>query len=240
MASYDAITAAARSRGIRTLGHVPSRVTLEHALDSGQLSIEHLGGYDRALTRSGQSNAAAWADIDASRIPALAARTAAAGTWNCPTLAIYAMIAGGLPAETRDRVIANRAAVVRGLSGAGARLLAGTDSGIDRTAAGTSIHDELALLVDAGLTPYEALRAATFDAAEFLEEQAEIGGVAPGRRADLLIVDENPLEDIGALRSPEAVVLRGAWRSLGSGRSPRLAPAPPVGRTPRPLARPTG
>ncbi len=237
-ASYDAITAAARNRGIRTIGHVPLRVTLEHALDSGQLSIEHLGGYDRALSRTGQSNAAAWADIDASRIPALAARTAAAGTWNCPTLAIYAIIADSLPAGTRDRVVANRGAVVRALADAGARLLVGTDAGIDRTAAGSSIHDELADFVAAGLTPYESLRAATSAAAEFLGEQAEIGVVAPGRRADLLIVASNPLEDIGALRAPEAVVLRGVWRSLGGGRSPVVPAVPRNDRSPRSPARP--
>jgi imidazolonepropionase-like amidohydrolase len=236
-ASYDAITAAARNRGIRTIGHVPLRVTLEHALDSGQLSIEHLGGYDRAVSRTGQANAAAWADIDAGRIPALAARTATAGTWNCPTLAIYALIADALPPDVRDRVVANRGAVVRGLADAGARLLVGTDAGIDRTAAGTSIHDELSDFVAAGLTPYESLRAATSGAAEFLGEQAEIGVVAPGRRADLLIVASNPLQDVGALRTPEAVVLRGVWRSVGGHRSPVILPAPRSDRAPRSPAR---
>jgi len=238
-ASYDAITVAARNRGIPTVGHVPIRVTLEHALDSGQLSIEHLTGYDRALGRSGQSNAAAWADIDASRVPALAARTAAAGTWNCPTLAIYALLAEGLPAEEHRRVVANRGAVVRALAEAGARLLVGTDSGIDRTAAGTSIHEELADFVATGLTPYESLRAATSGAAEFLGEQAEIGIVAAGRRADLILVEANPLEDVGALRALDAVVLRGVWRSLGGSRAPVLSPASRDGRAPRPLPRPS-
>ncbi len=237
-ASYDAISAAAASRGIRIIGHVPRRVSIDHALDSGQLSIEHLGGYDRALTRTGQSNAEAWADIDASRIPALAARTAASGTWNCPTLAIYAMIADALPADARDRVIANRGAVVRALADAGARLLVGTDAGIDRTAAGTAIHDELDDFVAAGRTPYESLRSATSSAAEFLGEESEIGRVAAGLRADLIVVGANPLEDVRALRAIEGVVLRGAWYSLGGTRSPVLSPAS-RDRSPRPRVRPT-
>ncbi len=238
LASYDAIVAAAGSRGIRVVGHVPNSVPIEHALDSGQASIEHLRGYDLVLTRSGQANAAAWADIDPARIPDLSARTAAAGTWNCPTLAIYEIFSRSLPGGARERAVANRGAVVRALRDAGAPLLAGTDAGIDQTEAGTSIHDELAQLVAAGLTPYEAIRAATSGAAEFLREQAEIGRIAPGLRADLLVVDGNPLEDVGALRAIGAVVLRGAWRSVGGGRSPVIPAAPRDGRGPRPQPRP--
>lgn len=238
LASYDAIVAAAASRGIRVVGHVPNSVPIEHALDSGQASIEHLRGYDLVLTRSGQANAAAWADIDPARIPDLAARTAAAGTWNCPTLAIYEIFSRSLPGGPRERTVANRGAVVRALRDAGAPLLAGTDAGIDQTEAGSSIHDELAQLVAAGLTPYEAVRAATSGAAEFLGEPGEIGRVAPGLRADLLVVDRNPLEDVGALRAIEAVVLRGAWRSVGGDRSPVIPAAPRDGRAPRPQPRP--
>ena len=69
--SYDAIVASARARGIRFAGHVSNQVPIEHALDSGQASIEHLRGYDFALQRN-PGGAAAWANIDVSRLPALA------------------------------------------------------------------------------------------------------------------------------------------------------------------------
>jgi imidazolonepropionase-like amidohydrolase len=234
LASYDAIVAAARSHGIRFVGHVSNAVPIEHALDSGQASIEHLRGYDHALTR-GSLN---WAEIDASRIPGLATHTASVGAWNCPTMAIYELIGQGTAEPARSRIRANRQAMVRALRDAGARLLAGSDAGIDRTAAGTSLHDELADLVAAGLSPYESIRAATSGGAEFLEETAEIGTVAAGRRADLLVIAGNPLEDVAALRDIEAVILRGSWHPAGGRRSPLLPRAPERQAAPRELPRP--
>ena len=234
LASYDAIVAAAGRHGIRFAGHVSNAVPVEHALESGQASIEHLRGYDYALSGGTQN----WANIDASRIPDLAARTAAAGTWNCPTLEIYELIAQNQDTVTQARIRTNRQAMVRALRDAGARLLAGTDSGIDRTAAGTSMHDEMADLVASDLTPYETLQAATSGGAEFLGEQAEIGTIAPGKRADLLVVRGNPLEDVGVLRDLDAVILRGAWFSVGGERTPLLPRTPGRVFSPRPIDRP--
>jgi len=229
---FDAIFASARQRGIRVVGHVPFAVPVEHALDSGMASIEHLTGYGFSLTTdSGASPVSAWIHVDASRMPGLAARTAAAGTWNCPTMTVLEFVSQSLDPATRAAVLGNRARFVGALHDAGARLLAGTDSGIGFTEPGTSIHDELADLVAAGLSPYEAIRAATSGAAEFLEEQGEIGTIAAGRRADLLVAAGNPPEDVGALRHPTLVMRRGAWRVPGATR----APQPPArsGRSPR-------
>ena len=237
LASYDAIVASARARGIRFVGHVSNQVPIDHALDSGQASIEHLRGYDFALQRR-PGAAAAWADIDTSRLAGLAAHTAAAGTWNCPTIAVFEAISRNLDSVTRERAVANRAEVIRALHHAGARLLAGTDSGIDLAAPGASIHVELAGLAAAGLSRYEALRAATSGGAEFLQEQAEIGTVASGRRADLLVMAGNPLEDLDALRSIEAVILRGAWRPADGSRSPLIPRVPERAVPPRALPRP--
>ncbi len=235
--SYDAIVASAQARGIRFAGHVSNQVPIEHALDSGQASIEHLRGYDFALQRN-PGGAAAWANVDVSLLPALAAHTAAAGTWNCPTIAVFDVLLRNVDAPTRERAIANRAAVIQGLHQAGARLLAGTDSGIDLAVPGASIHVELAGLVAAGLSPYEALRAATSGGAEFLEAAAEIGTIAAGRRADLLLVESNPLEDLAALRSIRTVILRGSWIPLDGSRVPLLPRVPQRTVSPRDLQRP--
>jgi imidazolonepropionase-like amidohydrolase len=238
LASYDAIVAAAKARGIRFLGHVPNRVPVEHALDSGQASIEHLRGYDLALTRGSQTATfAAWLDIDESRIPALAAHTATAGTWNCPTMAVFDVLTRQVDDASRGQILANRAAMIRALFDAGARLIAGTDSGIGLSVPGTSIHDELSDLVAAGIPPYEAVRAATSGAAEFLEEGDEIGTLAVGHRADLLIVEGNPLDDVSSLRSIEAVVLRGAWFPAGGRRSPFVFRVSPGSAERRPITR---
>ena len=101
--------------------------------------------------------------------------------------------------------------VTRALRDAGARLLLGTDTSNPFVIAGFAVHEELALLVDAGLTPFEALRAGTTDAAEFLHTEREFGRVAPGLRADLILVDGNPLADVHNAARASGVVLRGQW-----------------------------
>lgn len=206
--AYHAIMAAARAAGIPVVGHVPLRVDIHDALASGQRSIEHLTGYDRAVSRTGRGGTWGWTDADTSRYPALVAATLAAGTWNCPTLAIFVKLAEQHPAGERPGIIERRRQFVRALSRAGAHLLAGTDAGIGIVAPGASLHDELAELVAAGLTPYQALRAATVDAAAFLG-RPELGRIGAGAAADLLLVAGNPLEDIGQAAKIEGMVLHG-------------------------------
>ncbi len=204
---YDAIIHAARARGMDYVGHVPTRVGLSHVLDVGQRSIEHLGGYANELGGSGGW----WMSIDENRLPFVVAHTREAGAWNCPTLAIFAEIAKRRPDDIAERQTANRRQVVAALHKGGARLLIGTDSGIDIVAPGTSIHDEFAQFHAAGLSPYEVLRAATVGAAEFLNKSDEFGVIAVGRRADLILVNTNPLDDLKALRALSGVLLRGEW-----------------------------
>jgi hypothetical protein len=91
---------------------------------------------------------------------------------------------------------------------AGVRFLAGTDSGGPYLYYGFSLHDELGLLVDAGFTPLQALRAATRDAAEFLGLE-DTGTIESGKRADLVLLDANPLADIHNTQKIDAVILGG-------------------------------
>src|SRR6187455_1730897 len=72
---------------------------------------------------------------------------------------------------------------------------------------------ELELLHEAGLTPYEVLKTATVIPAAFLGKTGEFGTIAVGQRADLLLVDRDPLEDLGALDQPVGVMVRGRWLS---------------------------
>lgn len=104
--------------------------------------------------------------------------------------------------------------VTAALHRAGVPLVAGTDAlGLPLITPGSSLHRELALLHEAGLTPYEALHAATVAPAAFLRKTEEFGTIAVGRRADLLLVDRNPLQDLASLRQPLAVMVRGRWLS---------------------------
>ena len=101
--------------------------------------------------------------------------------------------------------------VAREMHEAGVRFLAGTDSGYPGIYWGSTLHEELRLLVEAaGLTNAQALRAATVSAAEFLG-QPRTGAIEPGNFADLVLLAGNPLEDIGSTLDIDGVVTRGRW-----------------------------
>ncbi len=92
---------------------------------------------------------------------------------------------------------------------AGARVLAGTDTFDYYVLPGSSLHTELEFLVGAGLTPLEALQAATRDAAAFRGTLAREGTIEPGKTADLVILDADPLTDIANVGRVHAVIQRG-------------------------------
>jgi imidazolonepropionase-like amidohydrolase len=106
---------------------------------------------------------------------------------------------------------ADRKRCVGILHKSGARLLAGTDMGNPFVVAGFGLHEELANLVAAGLSPYEALRASTSGAAEFMQAAEEWGTVEVGRRADLLLLEANPLDDVRNAARRVGVMVRGRW-----------------------------
>ncbi|MGH7710247.1 MAG: amidohydrolase family protein [Gemmatimonadaceae bacterium] len=88
-------------------------------------------------------------------------------------------------------------------------LLAATDVGIPTLIPGISLHDELQLLVEAGLTPLEALRAATLNPAHVLGLADSLGAIATGKLADLVLLDANPLASISNTRRIHGVIADG-------------------------------
>ena len=101
---------------------------------------------------------------------------------------------------------------------AGVTLVAGTDQSVP----GHSLHRELELYVQAGLTPMEAIQAATIVPARAMKRDADLGTVAAGKRADLIVVDGDPLADIRTLRRVTLVLAGGRayeparlWQSVG-------------------------
>lgn len=102
-------------------------------------------------------------------------------------------------------------ALVAPMQAAGVTVLAGTDGGDPYTVPGFSLHAELVELVSAGLTPMQALQAATRNAAAFLGIPQDSGTIEPGRRADLVLLRADPLADIRHTRQIEAVMLGGRW-----------------------------
>jgi imidazolonepropionase-like amidohydrolase len=100
---------------------------------------------------------------------------------------------------------------VKMLSDAGAGLLVGTDSMLPYLVPGFTVIDEVQHFVEAGLNPYQALRAATADPARFLGIDTDSGTIAVNKRADLLLIDANPLEDVRNLWRRSGVVVNGRW-----------------------------
>jgi imidazolonepropionase-like amidohydrolase len=96
------------------------------------------------------------------------------------------------------------------MSAAGVSLLAGSDSGASNsyTYQGISLHQELAALVDAGLSPLEALKAATINGAKFLRVEDFYGTLAVGKSGDVLVLDANPLEDITNTQKINTLVMK--------------------------------
>jgi len=159
-------------------------------------------------------------------------------TWQCPTLTLLRSSAylgdqsfrndgrvKYVPRQLRERWglrIANRnddvnakkvfqkqVAIVGAMQRAGVPLLAGTDTGNPFCFPGFSLHEELALMVIGGLTPSEALRAATLNPARFLGLEKTLGTIEPGKFADLVLLDADPLADIRNTQRINAVISNG-------------------------------
>jgi len=156
-------------------------------------------------------------------------------TWLCPTLIASAMIAYGPKSSDDPRLNFVRSAlkeswahpvppstsrnrrehpqymeIVRLLHKSGVGILAGTDCPSTQfTYAGFSLHEELQLLVEAGLAPLDALRSATSGPAEFFSVREQLGTVEAGKRAELVLLDTDPLADIRNTQRINAVITGG-------------------------------
>jgi imidazolonepropionase-like amidohydrolase len=127
----------------------------------------------------------------------------------------------GMPAEAvpiARRIFDNELAMVGALHKAGVRVVAGTD----QTIPGHSLHREIELYVQAGFTPLEAIQAATIVPAQVMGLDREVGTIEVNKRADLIVLDANPLEDIHNIRTVKHVVANGViyptaelWESVG-------------------------
>jgi len=182
--------------------------------------------------------ATALAAYDEKRAMDLFARFVRNQTWQCPTLTVLrsnaylgdenfrqdgrlryiprqlqqrwsVRIANRDNAGAAKKVFQKQLGIVGAMSKAGVPILAGTDTGNPFCFPGFSLHDELALLVIAGLTPVEALRAATVNPAKFFGLENTLGTIEQGKIADLVLLDANPLLDIRNTQRINAVISKG-------------------------------
>jgi imidazolonepropionase-like amidohydrolase len=209
--TFFAISEAARARNKKFAGHVPADVTPVEASDAGEYSIEHFDWLPKpcaALFKQEEEAVRAMpAELcDASAVDAILQRLVRNGTWLCPTIAQFQYLSPG----HWKAILAGFQRQVPALRRSGVRLLAGTDWQRSLEARGgppgTTLHEELEALVEAGFTPAEALRTATVNPAEFFGMSAELGSVEPGRIADLVVLSADPLADIRNTSSIEAVI----------------------------------
>jgi len=121
-------------------------------------------------------------------------------------------IANFPPAEEGRRVLGVRDRVLKALVDAGAGVVLGSDAPQIFSVPGFSIiHREIPAMVRAGLTPYQVLRSGTYSVAEYFGTLDRSGTVAVGRQADLLLLEADPLKDLGNLSRRAGVMVRGRW-----------------------------
>jgi imidazolonepropionase-like amidohydrolase len=230
-ASYDAVVAAARAVNIPFGGHIPDEVGLWHALASKQGTIDHLDNFLEAI--KGDSTiaiiAAATKRAGVSVVPTmplwemLYIPPDSASVANRPDLKYmpkptvanwFRSIGGGgrIQGDSARRAWrATRMGMLTALHRAGVPILLGTDAPQVFSVPGFSIHREMATMVEAGMTPFEVLQSGSRNVAVHFGTLAETGTVEVGKRADLLLLDANPLTSVANVQRRAGVMFNGRW-----------------------------
>lgn len=213
---YDEIIRVAKKLEMPVVGHVPQSLDLKEVLFSGQSSIEHLKGYDKYFSDE-----------------QIIAETVKSGIWNCPTLLCdkncenLNYIKKNPPIEIKyvspnqvynwenwnpvNLGFVMHMKLLNTLTNNNANIVLGTDVGTPYVVAGFSLHEELSLRQDAGLTPYQILLSATRNCAEMLGYESRLGTIEKAKDADLVLLKNNPLENIKNTKSIVGVMTKGSW-----------------------------
>ena len=211
-----AIIRRAHELGMTVTGHVPRAMTLASMVDSGADNVAHLP------VRGDTAGEAFKAQV--SMLAAHRVVIDPTASWNellghanstpltrfqpgfsevpWPLKASYGSIRNPGDSAAADRSLRASLAAIKALHDGGVRIVAGTDYGLP----GFSLLRELELYVEAGLTPLEAIRSATAVPADAMRLSNEAGTLEPGKRADLVVLDRDPLLDIHNIRSSRWVV----------------------------------
>ncbi len=236
---YDAMARTAKEVGIPFAGHVPADVGIVHALEMGQLTVDHLDGYAQHLDGLDKP-------VDDKALADLVARTKRAGAWMVPTLVVWETLQGPvtlesrtqlpelkyLPAEQidawtkglqtrlgspqydreRSRVhIENRMKILKALHAGGVPVLLGSDAPQQFNVPGFSIHSEMKRMADAGMSTYEIVKSGTANVGEHFKSKDAFGTIAVGKRADLILADANPLQNLDNMQKRSGVMVGGRW-----------------------------
>ena len=236
---FDAMARTAREVGIRFAGHVPAEVGLLHALEMGQETIDHLDGYIEYL--GGESALVDEAKLvevaektkgkGAWVVPTMVLWETLLGVPKLENLSGWPelkympaqQVTSWVDAHKKrlsdpkfnraqvEQVAANRKRLLKVLSQRGVRILLGTDSPQQFSVPGFSIHRELQAMADAGMTPYEILRSGTRNVGDYFKDKDKFGTVEAGKRADLVLLEANPLQNVANFARRSGVMVRGRW-----------------------------
>lgn len=229
-ATYDAIASAVAEAKLPFTGHVPQDVPLSRALAAGQ-SIEHLDGYRRAMLAGATARELAIATASA-HVTVCPTQTFLERVWQLAEPARWEDVPGvdrvpesqrarwrawtaerRIAAEERTAALAGSEAnhmLIAALAEAGATLLASASHG-PWIVPGWSLLDELRIFERAGLDRASVIATATSTTAAFLPGPSPWGRIAPGHRADLVVLSENPLANLAAVHSIVGVMTGGRW-----------------------------
>jgi len=224
-----AITAEAHKRGMTVTGHVPAAVTTTEAIADGQDQINHLQFVTRWLMVDGKLDltaqsskdflallkeknivvdpTAGWGEM-AGHPKNIDAASFEPGVDAAPYTLAAKFRAMGVPTADQAKADARfetNLKVIHALYEAGIPIVAGSDTGL----IGYGLDREMELYVLAGMTPMAAIQTATLNAARAMRLEADSGTIEPGKRADLILIDGNPLEHIGDIRRVWKVVTQG-------------------------------
>jgi imidazolonepropionase-like amidohydrolase len=211
--TYYAIASEAKLKGLSFVGHVPASITPLEASDAGQRSIEHLEFIpDKCLLLFDEKTIAGLQPVpnecDHAHLAALLDHFAANKTWLDPTISMFRAYVS--PAAYKA-LFAGFRAITPLIRQRGIPILVGSDLDNHRMRPGLVLHDEMRLLVESGFEPIEVLRGATSDALSFLGLADSLGTVAPGKIADLVLIDGDPLKDISNTQRISAVIKNGRF-----------------------------
>ncbi len=236
---YDAMAKTAKEVGIRFAGHVPADVGLIHALEMGQETIDHVDGYIEYLNGdAGPVDEAKLADVvrrtkaaGAWIVPTMALWETLIGYAELDSLAAMPELKYASPQQVEqwkaahrnrlnqpnfDRkkaglIATNRMRILKALREGGVRILLGTDAPQQFSVPGFSIHREMALMGKCGFTPYQIIQSGTKNVGDYFKGKDNFGTIEAGKRADLILVEGNPLKDVASIAKRAGVMARGRW-----------------------------
>src|SRR5262245_4458603 len=236
---YDAMAKTAKEVGIQFAGHVPADVGLIHALEMGQETIDHVDGYIEHLNGdAGLLDEAKLADVvrrtktaGAWIVPTMVLWETLIGYADLNTLAAMPELKYAPPQQVEqwktahqnrlnqpnfDRkkaelIATNRMRILKSLHDGGVRILLGTDAPQQFSVPGFSIHREMAFMLKCGFTPYQIIQSGTKNVGDYYKGKDNFGAVEVGKRADLILVEGNPLKDVANIAKRAGVMVRGQW-----------------------------